>query len=283
MGEILMQFGCCLSSWSESDSGSAGASATLTGLLRKIDVVFDAGFDFVELTVSSLMQLTAEEYDACRTALSFAPLPVFSCNSFIPPSLPIVGPTVDQDSLRDWVVRALQRVDAIGVQRVVFGSGVARSVPAGFSHEVAQQQIRDFLQMCDREAQSTDVVFVIEPLRRAETNVMNTVTDAAQWVEELGLSRVRLLADTYHMHAEGESLAVLSEVVPLLSHVHVANKEQRRFPGFLPSDADDMRTLIQLLDTAGYSQGVSVECTFDDFARETRLAIGCLRQAAVTT
>lgn len=275
-----MQFGCCVSSWAESDGGSAGGPPTLAGLLRKIDVVFEAGFDFVELSVSSVMQLTDAEYDACRTALSFAPLPVFACNSFIPASLPIVGPTVDQDRLRDWVVRALERVDGIGVQRVVFGSGGARSVPLGFSREVARQQIRDFLRMCDREAQLTDVVFVIEPLRSAETNVINTVTDAAQWVEDLGLSRVRLLADTYHMHAEGEALCVLSKVAPLLSHVHVANKEQRRFPGFLPSDADDMRTVIRLLETAGYSQGVSVECGFDDFARETRLAIACLRQAA---
>lgn len=276
-----MQFGCCIGAWSLQNPAGADAQAALAGLLEQMAILFDVGFSFAELSVSSLMSLSDNEYDAVRTALAFAPLPIFACNSFVPASLPIVGPNTDRSALQAHVAKAIYRVEGIGAQRIVFGSGGARSIPDGFSRDQAYAQLTEFLEICQREAEPTDVLIVIEPLRQAESNVLNTVTEAAMWVERAGLSHVRLLADTYHMHAQEEPLTVLSQVASLLAHVHVANKEERRYPGFLATDRDDMRSLLAILDAAGYDQGISVECRFDDLAAQAPLALACLMQAAI--
>lgn len=274
-----MQYGCCLSAWTRGEATGQDVQVRLAGLLRQIDTVFDAGFSFVELTVSSLMALTEQEYDVVRTALSFAPLPIFACNSLIPETLPIVGPQADTHALQAYMARVVDRADGLGVQRLVFGSGRARSAPAGFSRDQADAQIARFLEICQQETEGSDVMMVIEPLRSAESDILNTVVETATWVERLGLSRVRLLADTYHMYAQREPLAVLNQTAHLLSHIHVANKEERRYPGFAPSDVGDMRDLLRVLKSTGYDQGVSVECHFEDFALEVPRALACLTEA----
>lgn len=71
--------------------------------------------------------------------------------------------------------------------------------------------IHDFLRMCNAYGEQYGVTIAIEPLNRRECNVLNTVAEGAEMVHALQLSKVRLLADAFHMCCEGGRSLYLAE------------------------------------------------------------------------
>ena len=84
------------------------------------------------------------------------------------------------------------------------GRGGGRNGPEGFALETSGRQVRDFLNPCADVSEQTGVVIAIEPLRRAESNIINLVSEGAEWARQIGRPGVRDLGDTYHIGQEGE-------------------------------------------------------------------------------
>lgn len=267
-----MRFGCCLPGWKD-----AAGRPDFALLLRRLERLHEVGFDFAEFSVQDLMALAEEEWASCAETARTAGLPVRAANSFIPARLPVVGPEVDSGALRAYVDQALARAQGLGIDRVVFGSGGARRCPDGYPPVAARGQIVEFLRMCHELARPRGVVIVIEPLNATETNTILSVEEGAEVAVLVDRQNVRLLADTYHMYRGQEGYDVLPRVARFLSHVHIANREERRYPGFGVGDADDLRSLFAGLREAGYEDGVSIECRFQDFDREAAEAIALMR------
>ena len=268
-----MRFGCCLPSW-----GASAAGADWGALRGRLETLRSAGYDYAELSVRDIALLSDADFQICAREVRSAGLPVLAANSFIPAQLPVVGPQVDEGALRSFVDLALRRLGELGAERVVFGSGPARRSPDGFSPETARGQIAAFLRNCQEPAERYGIVIAIEPLNRSETNTILSVADGARLAAEVDRPRIRLLADSYHMYREGESYEVLRAAAPWLAHVHVANREERRHPGHLPTDGEDLRALFAALAGAGYGGGVSIECRFVDFESESAEALALLRR-----
>lgn len=268
-----MRFGCCPPAWKDA-AGRPDCSLLLSHLRRLREV----GFDFAELSVQDLMAMTEEEFAACAETVQTSGLPVRAANSFIPARLPVVGPQVDGSALHAYVDEALARAHRLGIERVVFGSGGARRIPDGVSPETARSQIVDFLRTCNELAQTHGIMIVIEPLNATETNSILSVEEGAKVAVLVDRPSIRLLADTYHMYCETEGYDVLPRVGPLLEHVHIANRQERRHPGFAAGDEEDLRALFAALRVAGYEEGVSIECRFQDFVHEAAVSIDLLRR-----
>jgi len=114
---------------------------------------------------------------------------------------------------------------------------------------------------------------VIEPLRKAETNIFVTVPESGDYVRNLNQPGVKLLYDAFHMAEERTDLSCVCEYADLLRHCHIAEAPRRSRPGAPDSgDLSYNRRFAQELIKAGYSGGVSVECGFTDFAEDIRLA-----------
>ncbi len=271
----MVKWGCCISPWSVGGDPDATVARTAAMLAQ----LADAGFAYAELPATSLAQMPAEAMPELVRAVEQSGTPVLACNSFVPATIPLVGPQRDLEQIRDYVTLALGRCAQMGVRTVVFGSGTARRVPDGLDRAVALRQIGEFLGVCNDVGARIGVDTVIEPLRKAESNVINRVAEAADLARGLNLPHIRVLADSYHMAAEREAYAVLDGVADLLGHVHVANARERRYPGHDPRDVDDLADMFGHLQRGGYGGGVSIECRFDSFVEELPRALDTLRDA----
>ena len=67
------------------------------------------------------------------------------------------------------------------------------------------------------------LIIALEPLRRQESNLINTVAEAAELAGRTGCEAVMVLADFFHMQEEKESLEHLFIFREQLAHVHVAD------------------------------------------------------------
>lgn len=182
---------------------------------------YEAGYDFAELAVAGLSPLDGEEaFAPIRATLLASPLPIQVCNCFLPGTLKVVGPAVDQAAVRSYMEVALRRASEVGVSVIVFGSGAARSAPDGFPLHVALQQFSDSARLAAEIAARYNILIAIEPLNPGECNIVNTVGEGAEIVKAIDHPHLRLLADIYHMARQGDAYSNLPAVMPYLAHIH---------------------------------------------------------------
>ena len=159
----------------------------------------------------------------------------------------------------DVVSRLVSLCAELGGSVLVHGSPKQRQVAAGETHAVARSRLRAFLTDAARLAEAHGVVYCIEPLSARETEMINTVAQAAELVREVGSPALRTMIDC---SAAGQSEAVsVPELIDtwlptgLIGHVQV-NDPNRRGPG-----QGDMRfgPIFAALKRNGYDGTVAVE------------------------
>lgn len=243
---------------------------------ERANILADAGYDFIELSLASQVMTDESDEEFMRTtgkALLALPLPVETFNLFLR-SGKIVGPDADLDYLRRYTASAFKRAAFLGGKVIVFGSGGARRIPDGFDSHRAHKQLREFLQIAAEIAESSGVMLAIEPLRQAESNQINLVSQGATLAREIASPGVQLLGDTFHMESEQEPLTALIEAKELLAHIHVADTK-RLAPG---TGTYDYVALFETLKLAAYDRRISIECTFGpDFTQEVTHALATLK------
>jgi sugar phosphate isomerase/epimerase len=244
--------------------------------IQQARLLTEAGYYYIELGAAS--DLIPDEDEAAwtvkRRALEAMPLLPETYNSFVRTGK-IVGPEADAARLRRYVERALSRAAEVGGKVIVFGSGGARNLPDGFPREQAERQISDFLGYCADASDRTGVLVAIEPLRRAESNILNLVSEGAALARQIARPGVRNLADTYHMEAENEPLSAIVESADVLAHTHTADTG-RFAPG---TGSYDHAAFFRALRAAGYDSRLSIECTWKNFAEEIGPALAHLKSA----
>ena len=165
-------------------------------------------FDYFEPAVAAIAVLSDQAFADFRQQVLSSPLRCTSCNSFIR-TLNVVGPNVDADALKAYMRSALDRCRQLGTQIVVWGSASSRNVPPGYSSDKAWEQMKVFLSYAGDIARSRNVVVAIEPLRRAESNIVNTGAEALRLVEEVNHPNVKMIIDYYHLRSENENSDIL--------------------------------------------------------------------------
>jgi sugar phosphate isomerase/epimerase len=237
----------------------------------------EAGFSFLELHVQNHLRTLEDEeaYQAERARIGAAPIPALVANCFVPGSLKITGPDVEMPRLERYVETALSRAERAGIGTIVFGSGGARQIPEGYDRGQAWQQLVDFGKMVAPIAAEHHVTIVVEPLSKAECNVLTTVGESGRYVQEVDHPHFTLLVDAYHWSRDGDSFDDIVEYGPLLRHVHIATTDSRLAPGFEPCDFSEF---FRALKMAQYDGPVSIEAGWDDIEAQAAEAYGHLEQ-----
>jgi sugar phosphate isomerase/epimerase len=119
----------------------------------------------------------------------------------------------------------------------------------------------------------------IEPLNRGESNVLNDVEEGAVLAQGAGHTRVRVLADLYHLVLEAEPMTHLLEASTWISHVHVADTH-RRAPG---QGSYPYQAFFSALHEIDYDERCSVECHWDDLPTECGPALEYLQRTWATS
>jgi D-psicose/D-tagatose/L-ribulose 3-epimerase len=245
--------------------------------LKNIDAAKAAGFDYLELGTSEIAALSDDEFEKALAHITHVGLPVPVTNLFLPSTLKVTGPQIDRDQQMAYVKRAFARVARLGTEIVVFGSGGARRVPDGFPREDAFKQLVEFGRRVAPVARAHGLTLAIEPLRRQETNIINSAAEGLELVTAIGDPNFQLMVDFYHLASEKEDPEVLVRAREHIRHLHVANPQGRVFP--LEWDEYDYAPFFGALRTIGYARRISVEGSAKDFPNDAPRAIALLRRA----
>jgi sugar phosphate isomerase/epimerase len=237
----------------------------------------DAGWDYLEEAATGLLQgfLPDEEWTGGARAAG-SPVPVIAVNLLIPASLRLTGPTVDLNALRTYLTRVFDRAVKVGVSKLAFAGGAARTVPAGFDHWEARDQLVECLRLTGDLAGSRGLTIALEPLRSQECNLVNTMLEVLAVVREVDRPSVACLFDSFHVWSAQESLENLKEAAPRVRHIHVADLEGRVAPG--ESGTSDYRPAFGTLKRDGYDETISVEASGFDVASAGRRVLDFLKR-----
>ena len=117
--------------------------------------------------------------------------------------------------------------------------------------------VRACVEECVRAAEAADTVLLIEAINRYETDFLNTVTEAAAFVREIGSPHLKLLVDTFHMNIEEVDIAAsLRQVGAMIGHVHLVDTN-REAPGHGHLDIPAVLLALRDVHYQGY---LSLEC-----------------------
>lgn len=232
------------------------------------------GFDYIECALVSLNLENEEEYAARLPLFMDSPLPVSAFNIFFPGDIKVVGPEVDQERLQRYIHKAAKALNRIGAKTVVLGSGRSRNIPDGWERSRSEEQLVQLLSHIGEEFAGTGVTLVIEPLNKKESNLINSVSEAVRFAEQVNHPSVRVLADFYHMDEEKESLQTLIDNKTWLHHIHLADTG-RLSPGTGQYPYDQF---VVALQTAGYEGMISAECTVRDPEVEQRESLAFMKR-----
>lgn len=228
----------------------------------------ELGYDFWEWGAGPAFDPAKDDawWKRQKEKIAQRPLPLRSCNGFIPGKFRLTGPKASHGPALDYAEKVLRRADEIGVQTIVLGSGGARNVPKDFvkaDPKAVEKGMGQFVDFCKalakRVADLKTVQVVIEPLRPKESNLVNFVWQGKEIVDEVASPRLRLLADIFHMIEGGETAdSIVKAGGALLKHCHIATKGPRLYPG--ANDTEVFLPYFAALKRIGYIGGVSCEC-----------------------
>jgi D-psicose/D-tagatose/L-ribulose 3-epimerase len=270
-----------VSTWSLSGPAGKNPIGYCVGL-KGLDIAKAAGFDYVELGTSELTALSDADFEAAVAQIKAAGIPTPNANLFLPGSLKLTGPeAATPEQQMAYVTKAFTRLERVGVKILCFGSGGARRVPDGFSKDDAFAQLVAFGKRIAPEARAHGITVVIEPLRRQETNIINTAAEGFALVKAVADPNFELLVDFYHLASEQEDPKIILEAKDHIRHLHMANPQGRVFP--LQWDEFDYAPFFANLRTIGYAGRMSVEASSPNVPTQAPRTIELLRKAFAGT
>lgn len=250
-----MRIGCCAS-------------------LEQIQTVQDAGYDYVELAVGTVRpEQPNSEFEAIVIRLEEFEIRPEAWNILFPSDLKVVGPEVDLYRIERYLRTAFERIEELGGEIVVFGSGGARYVPDGFPMHEALDQLREAVTLAGQVAGACGITIALEPLHKKGTNIINNLTEAVELVKAADHPFVKLVADLSHMMDESEPIDVIPPLGAQIVHAHTADTG-RFCPG---SGSYPNKEFIRALRGAGYDDRLTIECSWRDFGSECGPALEYLR------
>jgi len=271
-----MRYGCCANLLC---GGPGGASGTGVAFVERIAA---AGFDYVEMPLGVIAQMPDAAFGQLVERVAHSGIRCETCTNLFPATLRVTGPDIDEAAIGQYATAALTRARRLGADCIVFGSGRSRNVPESFDRTAAWAQLVHLLQRLAPLAEASGLDIAIEPLRRQESNILNTYGEACRLAQAVARPSIRALVDYYHLATECEPADAIVAGAKWLRHVHFASLEGRRFPSGQNEGKDSVsvRDFFRALKSASYDGRISLEAFTDDFDREAGPALRFLRQRA---
>jgi len=129
-------------------------------------------------------------------------------------------------------------------------------IEEGQSREEAYKLMIKGLRKICAYSEQKDVQLFFEPINRYETNLINTVEESLNVLEEVESPVLKLLLDTFHMNIEEPKIEEsIRKASRKIGHVHVADSN-RLAPGM---GHLDFHAILTALKDAGYNGYLSAE------------------------
>ena len=171
----------------------------------------------------------------------------------------LFGETEARARLTAGVGRAITLAGRLGIPNLVFGSPRQRVVPDEMTADAAWELALETFRTLGDRATEAGTVISIEPNPAAYgTNFLNTLEDAAAFVEAAGHPGITLILDLGAMHMNDQFARtpdLLSGMTARLSHVHISEPQLAPAPG--PNTT--LAPVLRALDARGYDGAISIE------------------------
>lgn len=234
----------------------------------------ELGYDYVEGKINALAKLSEDEYEALKTTLEDAKIKMETACLLFPKDMVLLGEeAVSDEQLVAYLDKAFSRMRELDSQVAVFGSGKSRFTPPSMSEKDAFSKLVERTKLIGKVAEKHKITLVVEPLCRKETNLINSLSEGAALRDEVGMDSVKLLADAYHMSAEGEHFDEIKQYGPL-AHAHIAVFEKRGYP---EEETEEVLSFIKALKASGYNGRLSIEGKSEDWISSSKKALKTLR------
>jgi sugar phosphate isomerase/epimerase len=246
--------------------------------IKKDSAIYDNGYRFIEESIVnsfSPRNVSESQFSKNLEAFNKSKLTLYSCNSFIPGNLKLVGPNVNERAVLGYVDTVFSRCREAGVKLVVLGSGEARRIPEGYDSVKASQEFIVLVRKMANLASAYGIVIAIENLNSKETNFVLSISQAIDIVKAVNRPSFRLTADIYHMLMEDEPADVIEQAGGLLVHCHIAEKTDRAYPG---KTGVDFKPYFRAMKKIHFNGKIMIECRWGDFDKEGTIALQYLEK-----
>jgi len=276
----MILLGCCVPGGSLMPEGVAEVpKSPAEELAAKCRLILETGFDFTECAAGMLTGLNEEALAYLEEENSRSPLKLRAVNSLFPGHFRLAEEGEMREAVDAHLTKLFTVMKRFGIRYAVLGSGAARKIPADADREEGVRRLDAYLSWMADKAAAYGIIVVIEPLRKAETNVLVTVRESGETAERIGKPSMQLLCDAFHMAEEKTDIADMADFSGMILHCHMAESPNRSYPG--KSDSADLsynRRFAEKLAEIGYEGGVSAECGFADFRSDIKAAYAYMKE-----
>lgn len=234
--------------------------------LKDIAMLDELGFDHIEVFANSIAELSEEDFAKELAAYRLYNIPVKTCCIFFAGSMRLLTRDRDIAAIEAHIERTLARMEMLGVELVVFGSGASRRFDDDMTYKEAFGRMIELCRLFADLAAPHGIKVVIEPLNRLETNMINSLGEGAALAAAVDRPNFGLMGDLYHIMKDHEALEDLKRVAPI-DHVHIATIDRQ-----MALTESELEPLVQILDEIDYKGRISVE-VFVPIEREDAAAV----------
>jgi len=224
--------------------------------LDLLDMIRKQGFDYVEFPLMNFSNMKEREFASVLEEVKRHNLtsPV-ACN-FFPGSVKLVGREMDKGRIAAYLDEILPKLERLGIEKIILGSGPARTYGPDQTREQALDQFISVIEeVILPRTKAFGIVVCIEPFERTYCNLIVSVMEGMDLVNAIGDPGFELMIDIYHMLSNGESLDSIRKCFPHVKHVHIAGPDRR-----VPELNDNyIYRALKILKELGYDETMSYE------------------------
>ena len=157
----------------------------------------------------------------------------------------------------DYLCKVVDVAADMEAATVIIGSGGAtRHLDDDTDREEAVKCMAEVIRQAGEYAASKEVYLAVEAINRYETNFLNTMQQATEFVQQVDHPHVRTMADTYHLNIEeADPVESVRKYGYALQNLHLADSN-RHAPG---TGHFDFKAVAGALQEAGFDKYCSFE------------------------
>lgn len=230
------------------------------GRIADYDKIKAAGFDYAELDIPEIVELSEDAFEAFCEKVKRENFPVLTGARALPVAEPwFFTDQFSMETYRDYILQACARAGRLGIRKIILGNGKARWMTDDNSRKLEHNFI-DLLRFFAKTAKEQGIEMILEPLGPDYSNYINTLPEAEQVIKAAGSSNLFLMADLRHLYRGGEPYEDIVTCAGLLRHVHVDYPETfpaRSFPK--AEDGFDYAPFLSAVKHSGYDDTLTIE------------------------
>lgn len=262
------------------DAGTGGDCMLPIGIcvgFEDLPMAHAIGYDFVEVPLSDLAALPEGDFEELVDYVRAADIEVRGCYNMLPESIKITGEGVSARIQHDYLQKAFSRAGKLGARFIALDGAKNRHVPQGGAFPTAWRQMGNFARLVQGHASEAGLMVGLEPIRKADCNLLNLLSEATIMASLMQLDHVGVLANLGSMAMASEPLSALKGAMPLIAHVHLENVLCKGLP--CRGDGENYEKIFKTLESIGYTGGVGIRSQSNgDFNVQARQALEYLRE-----